>query len=415
MRRLHLGLAIAVLTGCATEPDPVPQPPAPDARLGAIAFGQECARCHASSDGFDLAFFRFTDTTIIRRAVAHVDSATARDIVAHIRSIRTAGAAELTRLFQPGGATVGGDLEFATTLFGRDAWPADLTTAGLLAIDPRQVRIAVSLPVWSDEATNLDWMPDEPLPPGILEHAGSQAAALVAGYRAAPTLENLRRAVASLRVADRSMSNAAAPCLLDDPARVNYRQCFDVRRWTSTLVAQHMLRQGTTANIGSDLHDVWWDVGNAARKSRADATRPIAMPVENWATWMFLGWSFDASRHPSVYTGGSFLQLGLPRHATFIALRSQVARPRNSPAVYDDLVQAVRFSPGGWAGAVGTFALRHLTERLAAGDRPQRAEQVTEAVDEVNRALADLNRKAPAAQRPALMALGQQVLAALSP
>jgi hypothetical protein len=40
---------------------------------------------------------------------------------------------------------------------------------------------------------------------------------------------------------------------------------------------------------------------------------------------------------------------------------------------------------------------------------------VIEAIGEVNRALADLNRKAPATERPALMALGQQVLAGLSP
>src|SRR5438128_3225954 len=48
--------------------------------LGQIAFEQSCSPCHASRDGFDLAMFGFTDTTIIRRAVKHVDTATARRI-----------------------------------------------------------------------------------------------------------------------------------------------------------------------------------------------------------------------------------------------------------------------------------------------------------------------------------------------
>jgi hypothetical protein len=222
------------------------------------------------------------------------------------------------------------DVEFARVLFGRDAWPAELTTANLRAIDPRGVRIALPLPVWSDEATNLDWMPDEPLPEAILAYAGSLPTAALAGYRAAPTRENLARAVLALRVADRVMDNPSAPCVLDDATRANYRQCFEFRRWTSTLVAQPMARAGTTASIGSDLHDVSWNVGNAARRSRADRSQPVARPIENWATWMFLGWTFDPSRHPSVCTGGGFQQLGLTRHATFVARRSQVARLRNA-------------------------------------------------------------------------------------
>ena len=39
--------------------------------LGHLAFIAECASCHASRDGFDLAFFSFPDSTIIRRALGH--------------------------------------------------------------------------------------------------------------------------------------------------------------------------------------------------------------------------------------------------------------------------------------------------------------------------------------------------------
>jgi hypothetical protein len=417
MRPLTLVTVVVAmaLSGCAESPSAPREPEAlkPNPALGRIAFENECSSCHASRDGFDLAMFGFSDTTIIRRAVAHVDTATARNIVAYIRRVSAPQQDDHLRLFQPKGAPLPGDVEFAMALFGRDAWPADLTSADLRAIDPRTVQIAARLPIWSDEASNLDWMPDAPLPPAILEFGGGAAAGAIAGYRAAPTIQNLLRAVAALRTADRSPANTGAPCLLEDSTRVNFRVCFEVRRWTSSLVALHMLRSGMDANLGGQLHDVWWDVGNAARKSRGDPTAPIARPVENWVSWMFLGWSFDPSLHASVYTGGGFRQLGLIRHATFVALRSQVARPVNSPSVYDDLVNAQRFAPLGWASTVTTFGLRQLVERLSNGDRPQRADQIIEAVAAVNTTVAEANRRVPMADRAGLTALGQRVIALL--
>jgi hypothetical protein len=255
-------------------------------------------------------------------------------------------------------------------------------------------------------------MPDQPLPGGILDFQGGMAAAAIAGYRAFPTRENLVRAVTALRSADRAVANPGAPCLLEDTIRVRYRDCFEVRRWTSTLVALHMMRYGMDQNLGTQVHDVWWDVGNAARRSRADHAVPIENPVENWANWMYLGWSFDPSQHASVYTGGAFRQLGLNRHATFIALRSEIARPPNSASPYEDAANAVNFSPLGWVPAVATFALQHLLERLRAGQRPAPA-QITDAVARVNAAVQMATQKSPASARPAIQALGQQVLTLL--
>ncbi len=403
----------AMVTGCEGRSGvSAPDFPLTNVAAGHEAFTAECASCHAAGDGFDLALFGFTDTTIIRRALGHVDSATSRNIVAYIRTLGVPAVAEETRLFQPGGEPLQGDVEFAVSLFGRDAWPEDLTTARLQATDPRQMRIAVPLPIWSDEGSNLDWMPDAALPEAILQYAGRMAEAAIAGYRSAPTNENLRRAVLALRSADRVTGNPGAPCTFQEPDRVRYVECFEVRRWTSTLVAQHMLRYGTQV-LSPEVHDIWWDVGNAARKSRTDPTQVIENVNANWASWMFLGWSFDPSRHPSVYTGGGFQQLGLPRHATVVALRSQVARPRNSPMVYDDLAEAARFAPNEWTTAVTKFALEHLLERLAAGDRPMRPEQITEAIADVNRAILTANRKVAVSDRPLLQALGEQVIAAL--
>jgi hypothetical protein len=309
---------------------------------------------------------------------------------------------------------LGGDVAFATNLFGADAWPLTLSSAQLAAIHPRDVPIAVAMPVWSDELANVDWMPDEPLPTGILEFRGAAALAAVAGYRAAPTLENLGRAVSALRTADRSMDNPAAPCLLDDPVRVNFLSCFEARRWTSSLVAQHLIRFGPVATLPTALHDVWWDVGNAARKSNTLDGQAIPNRLLNWASWMYLGWSFDPSRHPSAYTGGGFRQLGFPRHATFIALRSQVARPAGSVQPYDDLRQAAAFAPNAWTYAAIRFGLNELLARPGRGDAPRAGDDTARAEQQVRAAIADANRKAPAALRPELADLADQVLAALA-
>lgn len=410
---LSLCLSFVVVVACSdsSATDPIPSPA--DAVRGQLAFEQSCGGCHASSDGFDLKTFGFSDTTIIRRAVKHVDSATARDIVAYIHGLSAPANDAGLRLFQPNGAPIGSDVEFATRLFGSDSWPAGMTTAQLLAINPRNVQIAARLPVWADESSNLDWMPDFVLPPGILDYSGGLVRGAVAGYNAAPTADNLVRAVNALRTADRAAANIDAPCLLEDTLRVRYRQCFEVRRWTSTLVAIHMLRNGMNVQLAGRMQDVWWDVGNAARKSRADKTVPIANVDQNWATWMFLGWSFDPSLHSSSYTGGGFRQIGLLRHATFVALRSEVARPKNSANVYEDVLNAVKFSPASWASSVTTFGLRHLDERLKAGDRPTTPELRATAIMQVNSALTEANKKVPVADRAALQALAQPVLTAL--
>ena len=413
--QLSLVLVVTALVGCADSAGGPLEPAMPkgDPVFGRLAFEQACSGCHASRDAFDLKTFSFTDTTIIRRAVKHVDSATARNIVAFIQTVAAPRNDEKLRLFQPRGAPLGGDIEFATALFGRDAWPADLTTTQLAAINPRNVQVAIRLPIWSDESSNLDWMPDFPLPASVLDYSGGLAAGAIAGYRAAPTRDNLMRAINALRNADRASANAGAPCILGDTLRVMFRECFEVRRWTSTLVALHLLRNGADLGLGGQAHDVWWDVGNAARLSRSDRTVPIANAVENWTTWMFLAWSFDPSRHSSTYTAGGFRQLGLTRHATFVALRSLVARPPNSLSVYEDLVNAVRFAPAVWTVPVASFALRNVNERVNAGERPTGVTQIAQAIASVYSALTEAYKKVPTADRAGLAALAQPVLAAL--
>jgi hypothetical protein len=67
--------------------DPFPEGAPGDPALGRIAFAQSCATCHSSGDGWDLAFFGFSDRDIRRRAAPHVDAVTANHIVAHVRTL----------------------------------------------------------------------------------------------------------------------------------------------------------------------------------------------------------------------------------------------------------------------------------------------------------------------------------------
>ena len=199
------GLVFIALAGCDRT-----EPVGPDVSgsfdlavaRGEIAFLGECAQCHAARDGFDLAFFQFTDTTIVRRAVAHVTDPTAQDIVAYISSLDTYASSRHARPFHPGEALLSSDRSFAIRLFGMEGIPPDLDTEALRGIDPLEVAVAVPLPQWSIEENNLDWMRDGELPDRILDDRASLARERLAQYYSNPTTENLGSTVAALRGAD---------------------------------------------------------------------------------------------------------------------------------------------------------------------------------------------------------------------
>lgn len=369
---LFLFLVTGSLFGCGDAVAPGPPgiddalPPTGNAVLGEAAFVVDCASCHATRDAFDLAFFGFPDTTIVRRAVAHVDTATALDIVAHVRSLPVRPTSREERPFQPADRRVGSDLQFALELFGEDGWPAEVSAAELRAIDPRGVRVALDFPLWSHELTNLDWMPEQPLAGGLLDFEGGAARALLERYYATRSLGNLLHAVQALRIADRHPENSAAPCVMEPIERFRPLDCFETRRWISTLAAQQMLREGIDESVHPVLHDAWWDVGNAARRA-LQRDEPFDNALFNWAVWMYLGWSFEPERHASIYLGLGLERIGLSRHATFVALRSAVARRERSIAPFHDVRNAAHFAPVTWAFEATRFGYEHLLERLDAG------------------------------------------------
>ena len=367
---------LCALAACDSPASPLAESESPDVAarladptLGHEAFLAECASCHASRDGFDLAFFSFPDSTIIRRALGHVDMATSSDIAAYIRTLDVAPVGRFATSFQPGGVLLTSDLEFATTLFGSDAWPSALTSTELLAIDPTDVPIALGFPRWSFEESNLDWMPDDPFPEGLLRHSGDRAGDALHRYQASGAYEDLYAAAMALRIAERDPKSTMAPCQLELPVRFEADDCFQARRWTASLVAQHMLRSGSGEPLHFSLHDAWWDVGNVARKSLQHGV-PIDNAEENWAVWMYLGWAFAPQRHASTYLATALARKHLPRHATFHALRSQVARVEATGNPYEDLNTAVRVAPRSWRVDVAAFSFRNLIERLESGDVP---------------------------------------------
>lgn len=402
--------ALAACSGGGPATGPAPESRG-DLRAGAAAFVESCASCHASRDGFDLAYFSFPDSAIRRRAAAHVDPATADDIAAWVTSLAVASVPRATRPFQPGGAVLADDVEFAARLLGGDAWPLDWTTADLLAVDPLEVPIAVPLPRWSEEGTDLDWMPDDPLGEGVLDHRGGRPREALDAYYSSPSWEGLGLALAALRAADRDPLDPFAPCRAGPPSLFRAEPCFETRRWVASLAAQHVLREGAGGFVHRLVHDAWWDVGDAARRSIIART-PIERAEENWAGWMMLGWIFDPGRHASVYTGNALVRRGLPRHATFVALRSQVARPEGSVAPYLDARNAARFAPEGWAHGVVRLAFLHLLERLEAGETP-RGEAAGEAAGAVEEAFVRAARSSTAAGAAELAALRSGILARL--
>ena len=360
-----------------------------NAEFGRVTFQEECASCHAAGDGFDLAVFSFPDSTIIRRALGHVNELAANDLVAHIRAIQADNSTvfgpvervdRFDRIFQPGDRRVQSDVDFARTLFGEDVWPSELTPVELRAIDPTEVAVALRFPRWSSEDSNLDWMPDTPLSEGITSYRPSNSGSKYSSYRVGATLDTyykyrtdhaLRNVVESIRIAERSSANPEAPCLVQFPTLFRPEECFQTRRWIASLIAQHMVRKGQSDKLESFLHNLWWDVGNAARKSISHG-KPIANATENWAMWMHMGWVFAPEMNNSFYLGEGLRRLGLRRHATFVALRSMVARNDGSHLMYRDLRNVLSFAPDHWAAEALEFGYKYLIDQLEQGKLPRR-------------------------------------------
>lgn len=247
-------LAPLLATGCgesATDPEGA----APDVALGRAQFVQSCAPCHASRDGFDLAFFGFTDGDIRRRAAPHVDETTAENILAYIRSLGVAHRPERQAFlaFQPGDEVVASDDELWEALFA-GAGSSEEITARLRTVDLRTMEIPFAFPQWSIEQDDSDWLPDRALPPEIEAAVRPDLDA----YYQTRSVVDLTAVIARFREVS---SRTGAVCEGSVNSHVHPVRCFDARRWFSSLAAQHALRTGDPVPL--EAVRVWWETGEA--------------------------------------------------------------------------------------------------------------------------------------------------------
>jgi hypothetical protein len=172
-----------------------------------------------------------------------------------------------------------------------------------------------------------------------------------------------------------------------------------------------MLRYGLDAPVHHDVHDVWWDVGNVARRTvTSSAVRgDIDNGLDNWVSWMWMGWAFEPNAHASVYLSLGLKRKEMLRHATFHILKSQVERGRNSSTPYRDLRNVPRFSPDTWLMNAMEFGYNHLLERLEDGERPT-GDGLARAISETERAYRDAANRLTANQAKVLVVLRDQVL-----
>ncbi len=346
-----------------------------------MAFVESCAGCHASRDGLDLAHFGFNSFDVVRRAVAHVDSATARDIAAHIGTLGGTGLSRAVSPFQPGGRIRGArpywvasnaddDLDFWIEAFGTSGWPAGLTAETLRAIDPLDIPVPLAMPRWSLEGSDEDWMPDAPLPAEVLDDAGGAVRIALEAYYADPTEARL------VEVVDRFREATLGPgrlCWREEPFA-----CFDARRWMASLGAMHYLREGARGPVPTAVARVWWEVGESEIALQAISTNAEerASAFRSGARWMYVAFSQDPEgfREPAGYMGTFLRSQGLNRVSLFAALRRMVgdgAAHREHPDEFlEDGRLAVQRVDADVALGVVEFVFQHFADRLGGGRSP---------------------------------------------
>jgi len=366
------------------EPDELPsEPRSPDVALGKMAFVKDCAPCHASHDGFDLAYFDFSGHDIVRRAVAHVDSLTALDILAYVNTLAVTAIDRDSRPFQPTGAVLSNDLEFAMTVFGEDKWPSNMTPEQLLSFDTANLTYAVAFPRWSEEESEFDWMPNQPLPVNLVADEDSVLHRLIEDYHLQPDLEAL---ISIARTFDYLSAKPGAVCEEGPILHKTPRPCFEAQRWVASLSAMHFLKYGQPDEIPVEILDLWWDVGqtsvsltfNDGQISNFERNLRRRLSI----SWLMLSWAYDPVRIGvnTAYLAEFFKHVNLKRHSAFTGFYWMVSDPYAEDAMrpYDLFLQAIigLRLPDEWFFDATSWGYQALLGFLQQGIRPTQEESL---------------------------------------
>jgi hypothetical protein len=295
-----------------------------------------CSSCHAP-DAFDIAGFAFSDTTILRRAHAHLENPDAVKIVALVHAIRKKYNIQplnpmRDRPLQPGGTVLEGktseerDLAFgkslATTLpiLMRDRVDsfekAKKARDEVLAVDARNLKIGIPFNRWSEDIFHgsahgvvADWIADVPCAPDPAKQ--QEWFQRVDHYIAEPSDENFWNVYNAVPVDTKPFSSMA------------FSNELSYHKYKSLLIAQHLLRKEANGNIERSsspiefaklakgvLPNPFWEVGEYAVLNEGldsdsqgvprevlDTFDP-AMPFPNQMRamklpWLWIGWLSD--------------------------------------------------------------------------------------------------------------------------
>lgn len=381
-RILAFGLLALIAVGCGDDPTGPQAPEAGDPDLGRAAFQTSCASCHASGDGFDLAFFGFPDADIVRRAAAHVDSATARDIAAYVGTLPVTSMEPDVRPFQPGEGVPTADPDFWRGIFGTEGWPeGGVTVDQVRELDLRDATLSVPFPRWSSEADDSDWMPEEPLPDAVLDADEGAVRSALDAYYAGPTDDRLLDVIRAFRRISRDPARGdTGVCVGAAAGHRNPRACFEARRWVSSLAAVHLFRRSEFHRVPYEVAQLWWETGEAAVTLYFDRHAVDRTTVASWLAMSSVfapdGFANSSGLVEAAGYMGQFLQSSdRPRLAVAITLRRMVSRgPLHSDHpvnAYRDAQLATLRAPREMVADVLEFGLAFLLAEQAEGRLPQ--------------------------------------------
>lgn len=331
-------------------------------------FLSSCTRCH-THEGQDIVHIQFADSTILRRAVFHNDTAAGMKIIAWLSTISDSTGADTltpTRIpFQPGNRVLTSDAEFGIRLFGQDQWPANLTRDSLLKHNPSNVLVPLRLMPWSDEQSEYDWLggvPDDPLPYGLRHHPTVQN--MMNRYDADRTIPNAIALAKRVMNEAHNLSIPDAPCRYpDDRANFDGVKCGRVGDWIGTFLYTACLITGDLDGCMPQISGMLWEVGHLYHKAQQFGKFVPERDLQI-AGWMHVSFLTDRNLNKqSSYETGALHDLGYPRMATWIALRTQVERPSGTILMCADAHVAALDGGPQWAENALTFAYKELQYR----------------------------------------------------